>query len=284
MSRGNRTAPRGRATTRPGGRTAEHTRRITDATLDLLLDGGLGAVTFQAVAERADVGRATMYRRWSTPAHLVVDAIRSVAADRIEIADTGTLLGDLTAVLGQIGEFIISPVGRAAVIAGLQIGPAELDDAFVQLVATMGTGCTDLRTRRCPRRDHRRRRCRGDLRRVSRCRLLPCAGDGQTHRRRVDQPNTRHDPRLETLSRPSNSSTPASANVTQRAAPLGGNARMSPYPGLWTWGCGRWGEPRRPLRDGSAGPLEATPRNPGPATHQIGLRVRGPGGRRAGTD
>ena len=119
----------GRATTRPGGRTAEHTRRITDATLDLLLDGGLGAVTFQAVAERADVGRATMYRRWPTPAHLVVDAIRSVAADRIEIADTGTLLGDLTAVLAQIGEFIISPVGRAAVIAGLQIGPTELDDA-----------------------------------------------------------------------------------------------------------------------------------------------------------
>jgi AcrR family transcriptional regulator len=114
----------GRASTRPGGRTAVHTRRILDATIDLLVEGGMTAVSFQAVAERAAVGRATMYRRWSSPAHLAVDAIRARSSDDITVADHGSLTADLTTVLRQIGQFISSPVGRAALIASLQIGPA----------------------------------------------------------------------------------------------------------------------------------------------------------------
>lgn len=82
------------------------------------------AVTFQAVAERAAVSRATMYRRWPSPAHLAVEAIRARSSDDITVADHGSLSADLTSVLRQIGQFISSPVGRAAVIASLQIGPA----------------------------------------------------------------------------------------------------------------------------------------------------------------
>ena len=69
------------------------------------------AVTFQAVAERAAVGRATMYRRWPSPAHLAVDAIRARSSDDIKVADHGSLAGDLTAVLRQIGSFIVTQWG-----------------------------------------------------------------------------------------------------------------------------------------------------------------------------
>lgn len=104
---------------RPGGRTRELTERITTATLDLLVEEGYEAVTFAAVAERAGVGRATMYRRWASTAELVGEAIRRVAADEIRIRDLGSLGDDLTDVLTQIGAFITSPVGRAALAAGL---------------------------------------------------------------------------------------------------------------------------------------------------------------------
>ena len=40
---------------RPGGRTAEVTRRIYDAVLELLAEGGMDACTFQNVAARAGV-------------------------------------------------------------------------------------------------------------------------------------------------------------------------------------------------------------------------------------
>jgi AcrR family transcriptional regulator len=112
---------------RPGGRTSEVTDRIFAATVHLLEQGGISAVTFQQVAKQSGVGRATLYRRWSDPALLVSDALAETAADRVRIADTGSLRGDLLAILRQIGLFIDSPTGRAAIIAGLN---ARQDPAF----------------------------------------------------------------------------------------------------------------------------------------------------------
>ncbi len=91
----------------------------------LLVEGGIDALTFQNVAERAGVSRATMYRRWPSPAHLAADVIRATASDAIEIVDTGSLTGDLTSVMRSIGAFLATSVGRAAVIAGMQIDVTE---------------------------------------------------------------------------------------------------------------------------------------------------------------
>ena len=113
------TSLRKAATKRPGGRTSQVTDRVFDATMTLLEQGGISAVTFQEVAKQAGVGRATLYRRWPDPAFLVGDAIAATAAERIQIADTGNFRGDLFAMLKQIGKFIHSPTGRAAIIAGL---------------------------------------------------------------------------------------------------------------------------------------------------------------------
>lgn len=113
---------------RPGGRTAEVAAKIFKATMGLLEAGGFTAVTYQAVAERAGVGRATLYRRWPDTATLVADAIQATAAERIEIADTGSLQGDLSTILHQIGVFISSPTGAATLVAVLNLPLREGDD------------------------------------------------------------------------------------------------------------------------------------------------------------
>lgn len=112
-------AMRKTATRRPGGRTHDVTQRVFAATMELLEEGGASAVTFQQIAKRAEVGRATLYRRWPEPAFLIADALAATAADRIRIKDTGSLRGDLAAMMGQIALFIDSSTGRAAIVAGL---------------------------------------------------------------------------------------------------------------------------------------------------------------------
>lgn len=114
---------------RPGGRTAETQRRVFEATCELLVEGGFPAVTFQEVAARARVGRATLYRRWDAPAALVADAVRAAAADHIRVADTGSLHGDLRRILELIAQFITSPLGSASLIVRLaQSGDVVPDD------------------------------------------------------------------------------------------------------------------------------------------------------------
>ena len=58
---------------------------LVDATLALLAEGGYAKLTMEAVACRAGVGKATLYRRWSSKEQLVVDALASLSepADRL---------------------------------------------------------------------------------------------------------------------------------------------------------------------------------------------------------
>jgi AcrR family transcriptional regulator len=117
---------------RPGGRAAEVSDRVFRATLDLLAKGGLAAVTFQEVALVAAVGRATLYRRWPDTAALVADAVSATAAEEILIADTGTLRGDIVAILLQISKFISSPTGKATLVAALSLPRGGVEGAALQ--------------------------------------------------------------------------------------------------------------------------------------------------------
>src|SRR3954470_6760096 len=54
-----------------GGREEE----ILDATVTVLAELGYDRLTMDAVATAAKASKATLYRRWSTKAELVVDAI-----------------------------------------------------------------------------------------------------------------------------------------------------------------------------------------------------------------
>ena len=69
-------APGTRSPGRP--RSVRADEAIIEAVLGLLAEGSLEALTIEAVAARAGVGKATIYRRWPGKEALVVDALRSL--------------------------------------------------------------------------------------------------------------------------------------------------------------------------------------------------------------
>src|SRR5947208_15453209 len=86
-----------------GGRPPAPSRDgvIRAAFLRLLADVGYGALTMDAVAAQAGVGKATIYRRWRTKEDLVVDTISGIQDVETPV-DSGSLEGDLRGLLHQL--------------------------------------------------------------------------------------------------------------------------------------------------------------------------------------
>lgn len=72
-------------------------QEILEAALAILVDVGYDRLTMDAVATRAKASKATLYRRWSGKAALVIDALVHHKEGPREAADTGSLRGDLLA-------------------------------------------------------------------------------------------------------------------------------------------------------------------------------------------
>lgn len=111
---------------RPGGRTADVTRRINEAILDLLAEGGIENCTFQNVATRAGIERSTLYRRnpdrWPT----IMDAIIHLAERETATFRTGSFRTDLLGTLLNLARILNSSLGPPlmSVAAALQGGAA----------------------------------------------------------------------------------------------------------------------------------------------------------------
>jgi AcrR family transcriptional regulator len=98
-----------------GGRPRDPSRDgvIRAAILSLLADVGYGALTMDAVAAEAGVGKATIYRRWRTKEDLVVDTISEINRAQMPVPDTGSLEGDLREMLHAVVGGINGPSGAA---------------------------------------------------------------------------------------------------------------------------------------------------------------------------
>jgi AcrR family transcriptional regulator len=116
-----------------GGRPRDPSRDgvIRAAILHLLAQVGYGALTMDAVASEAGVGKATIYRRWRTKQDLVVDTISDLNRDVATPPDTGSLEGDLRQMLRSMVSVITGPTG-AATLSLLSTVPHQpaLADAF----------------------------------------------------------------------------------------------------------------------------------------------------------
>ncbi|MGI5499220.1 TetR/AcrR family transcriptional regulator [Lentzea sp. CA-135723] len=78
---------------------------ILNAARELLLESGPTAVTHVQVAERAGVGRATVYRHWPQPVPLLVEAMATVPMPFLDQPTTPTrdwLRRELTAIARQL--------------------------------------------------------------------------------------------------------------------------------------------------------------------------------------
>jgi AcrR family transcriptional regulator len=94
-------------------RSARADEAIIDAVLDLVAEGqSAETISIEAVAARAGVGKATIYRRWPNKEALLVDAVGSIKGGVPAIRGE-SVRDDLIALLGRVGQ---SQDGRSSKI------------------------------------------------------------------------------------------------------------------------------------------------------------------------
>jgi AcrR family transcriptional regulator len=80
-------------------RSEQADQAILAAAADVLAERGFGGMSIEEVASRAGVGKATIYRRWTSRGALALDAFLVQFRSQQPLPQTGSLRGDLLAAL-----------------------------------------------------------------------------------------------------------------------------------------------------------------------------------------
>ena len=94
-------------------RSVQSQQAILDATITLLAAEGFEAMSIEAIAARAGVGKKTIYRWWNSKEALVIDAIKNVQQVKNPVIDTGSLRDDLIALFRNTLQVWSSPDARS---------------------------------------------------------------------------------------------------------------------------------------------------------------------------
>jgi AcrR family transcriptional regulator len=107
-------------------------RAILDAARELLIEEGFTRLRLEHVAARAGVGKATIYRRWSSKEALALALLMELAAPHIAVEETGDtrgeLLGGVTNAMRAVTSTPFGPVIRA-LLSQIATNP-KLGDPF----------------------------------------------------------------------------------------------------------------------------------------------------------
>src|SRR5207244_6781796 len=76
-------------------RSGRTEKAILRAASELVASSGLADMTIEGVADRAGVGKASIYRRWPSKGALAFDAVVDTILSTQPTPDTGSLEGDL---------------------------------------------------------------------------------------------------------------------------------------------------------------------------------------------
>ena len=137
-SRGRRKTPTSSLRqTRVDSRIERSRHAVLTAALELLSESGVGGFSVDEVARRSGVAKTTIYRHWPTREALVVDTCSRLSAEQ-QIPDTGSLEGDLTAILTNIAH-LLQTANWSAVLPSI-IDSAERDPEFAELVSQIQRG------------------------------------------------------------------------------------------------------------------------------------------------
>jgi len=85
-------------------RSVESHQAILKATLELFAEVGLQGLSIEAIAERAGVGKTTIYRRWSSKEDVIKDAL-DLFRSSDPIPNTGNIRSDLLYIARDAREF-----------------------------------------------------------------------------------------------------------------------------------------------------------------------------------
>ncbi len=114
-------------------RRSERSRQaILRATRTLLRRRSLRDLTMEAIAERAGVGKATIYRWWPSKAAVAMDAIRAEIDPQIPFPDTGSAREDLRRQIAAVIEVLATETGRTYLAL---IAESQHDSALARTLA-----------------------------------------------------------------------------------------------------------------------------------------------------
>jgi len=109
---------------RPPGRPRSEQARlaILRSTLKILGENGFSDFTIEDVAQRASVGKATVYRWWPNKGALIADAFASDTRPKLRFPDTGCVDTDMSRQMHQLIKIFRGPRGRivSAILAAGQ--------------------------------------------------------------------------------------------------------------------------------------------------------------------
>lgn len=115
----------------PGRPRSEKSHQaMLQATLELLAEDGFDGMSIDAIASRAKVGKTTIYRRYTNKEELVADAL-DLNQEEVIIPDTGTLWGDLEALIEDAAQITVNPLGRQ--IVAMIISHTSTNPQFAQI-------------------------------------------------------------------------------------------------------------------------------------------------------
>ncbi|GHO56113.1 MULTISPECIES: TetR/AcrR family transcriptional regulator [Ktedonobacter] len=114
----------------PGRRRSDQAHRaILQAAREVLEQVGYRAMTIEAIAERAGVGKKTIYRWWPSKAAVALEALTSHTEVQVLFSDTGSLEGDLLAYF----ELSFSGLrGKSGTVLSGLAAEAQLDPEFAR--------------------------------------------------------------------------------------------------------------------------------------------------------
>lgn len=99
---------------------------------DMLVEQGYAALTMKGIAERAGVGRQTVYRWWNNKAEILMEASRHDAEDELIAPPRADAEDELTSFLELVARFLtVSPAGLSY---RALLGEAQYDPAVAALV------------------------------------------------------------------------------------------------------------------------------------------------------
>lgn len=110
---------------------------ILDAAWDQLMEAGVPAFTFEAVAARAGTSRPVLYRRWPQRDQLLKAAIRHGGSKlNHAMPDTGSLREDIVSMLmdmnRSVGQFLALLTGHLEIMRSSErMTPAEIRDLYL---------------------------------------------------------------------------------------------------------------------------------------------------------
>jgi AcrR family transcriptional regulator len=93
-------------------RCPEVHRKILTSVFDLLGEVGYAGLTMESVAARAEVGKASLYRRWSGKAPLVMEALLDHTAVTLAVPETGSAVNDILVQMRGVAELLSGRSGR----------------------------------------------------------------------------------------------------------------------------------------------------------------------------